>query len=602
MPNRIKRIAVFLLLVCLILLPLLAVKVRMDNASSSKSAVFVKDWAYRYSGEWNAIDNPRNPPGRDGDNILWLRTVLPNGDWSDPCLVAQMYHKFELYSDQGLIYRFGDMSEAGSTVYEGNPPRIIPVPAELLGKPVYFRVFSNQRYIGILNEAYVDSKADVILHWFRSDTDQVVIGSFYLMFAIVGVFLYGFNRTQPYFLSFSGFTLLLGLNTISRLNVIYLLYDHSLFWKYVELTCFYLGETCLIAFLAHFLGGGWKGMLRKLWIVHLLYTLLAIPLNAMGWVHIPASLFIYQLLLGVSILIVLLQICYYAKNGSSEARIVMVGLLALCVFGGIDLCDSLLFGEWELPSLNDIGLLYFIATLFYVLVRRLLRINLSLHNAQKLTLVGQLAAGVAHEIRNPVTVLTGFLSLMQKGSANKNHMAIMKSELERINAIVSDFLQLAKPASPLFKPYRLDNILNETATMFEAHAYAKGIEIQRQFDKELPEVVCDCNQLKQVFINLVKNAIEAMDNPGRLRIQAHCASHDAVVIRFSDQGRGIPEADLNRIGEPFYTTKNGGTGLGIMICQNIIASHGGTLQIFSKLHEGTTFEITLPLSPAGAGR
>lgn len=215
--------------------------------------------------------------------------------------------------------------------------------------------------------------------------------------------------------------------------------------------------------------------------------------------------------------------------------------------------------------------------------------------SEKLSIVGQMAAGVAHEIRNPLTSLKGFVQLMQtKVAGYNNYFDIMLEELDRINFIVSEFLVIAKPQSVRFTPKDPLQILQSTIMLLNSQAIIHNVDLITAADPELPHIHCDENQIKQVFINILNNAIESMPDGGNIHIELRNAGEDEIVIRFIDQGSGIPEDRLPRLGEPFYTTKEKGTGLGLMVTFKIIESHGGRMKIMSEIGRGTTVEIRLP--------
>lgn len=216
--------------------------------------------------------------------------------------------------------------------------------------------------------------------------------------------------------------------------------------------------------------------------------------------------------------------------------------------------------------------------------------------ADKLNAVGQLAAGLAHEIRNPLTSLRGFLQIMQSGRVNKEeYFDIMLSEIDRINSIVNEFLVIARPYQTSFQKQNLVRILQSVVTLLEAQAALNNIEIRMEVEARIPLVECSEMEIKQVFVNVLKNAIEAMPHGGVIRIIA-LLQESGVLIRFIDQGVGIGENQFPRLGEPFFTTKEKGTGLGLMMCYKIIGDHKGEINISSALHEGTTFDIILPLT------
>ncbi|OPH60255.1 hypothetical protein BC351_17305 [Paenibacillus ferrarius] len=216
--------------------------------------------------------------------------------------------------------------------------------------------------------------------------------------------------------------------------------------------------------------------------------------------------------------------------------------------------------------------------------------------SDKLSAVGQLAAGVAHEIRNPLTALKGFLQLLKTNNEREQYyIEIMQKELQRIEFIVNEFLFVSKPQATHFVTRTVDSIVMSTIELLQPQALLGNIEIAAEIAPGLPMVSCDEHQIKQVFINILKNALEAMDQGGTLRIEAEPDAYGRnITIRFIDQGCGIAPERLPKLGEPFYSTKEKGTGLGLMVCYRIIEAHGGLMQIRSKLEEGTTVEITLP--------
>ncbi|WP_367755491.1 PAS domain S-box protein [Ammoniphilus sp. 3BR4] len=219
-----------------------------------------------------------------------------------------------------------------------------------------------------------------------------------------------------------------------------------------------------------------------------------------------------------------------------------------------------------------------------------------LRKSDRLSIVGQLAAGVAHEIRNPLATLSGFVQLLnEQSSENKHYYDIMLSELDRINFIVSEFMMLAKPQVLEFEQKDLKKILHHVITLANTQAIMNKIDITATWPKNLPLITCGENQLKQVFINILKNAMEAMPWGGELAIQVHRPNPDYVVIQFKDQGIGIPEDRIERLGEPFYSTKEKGTGLGLMVSYKIIEAHGGRLLIESEVGKGTTVDVVLPV-------
>ncbi|WHY91683.1 ATP-binding protein [Neobacillus cucumis] len=217
-----------------------------------------------------------------------------------------------------------------------------------------------------------------------------------------------------------------------------------------------------------------------------------------------------------------------------------------------------------------------------------------LQKSEKLALLGQMAAGIAHEIRNPLTSIRGFIQLFKSGETHPDYFDIVLSELDRINSIVGEFLVLAKPTAAVFIEKDVKNLIKDVVTLINNQSILNNVQIYVEFDSDLPMVMCEENQLKQVFLNLMKNAIEAMPTGGQIDVKVKRKEDGKILIQIIDQGVGIPEDRIPTLGEPFYTTKEKGTGLGLMTCYKIIESHNGEIKITSVVEEGTTVEIMLP--------
>ncbi|WP_256976091.1 ATP-binding protein [Paenibacillus sp. MY03] len=222
-----------------------------------------------------------------------------------------------------------------------------------------------------------------------------------------------------------------------------------------------------------------------------------------------------------------------------------------------------------------------------------------LRRSEKLSIIGQLAAGVAHEVRNPLTTLRGFVQLhKQTGSLSETHLDLMLSELDDINMIVSEFLVLAKPQANQYARVEIVPIIRDIVMIMESEARLNGVMLSYEAEENTPDVFVVGSQIKQVMINLIKNGIEAMPGGGgKLDIRVAPADKDEVVIQVIDQGYGISEEDLPRLCEPFFTSKSQGYGLGLMVCQQIIDNHKGSLSFCSTLGEGTCVEVRLPAAP-----
>jgi PAS domain S-box-containing protein len=249
------------------------------------------------------------------------------------------------------------------------------------------------------------------------------------------------------------------------------------------------------------------------------------------------------------------------------------------------------------PCLNEQGKPYRYVS-FRIDITNRKKAEEQLRRSERIAAAGQLASGIAHEIRNPLAAIKWSLQFLRscERKEQENHIDLILSELERIDSIVGDFLKLAKPDSVSFHDRDVRVLLEQIVRLMNTQAMRNHVQFVLDCENEIPLIHCEENQLKQVFINLIKNALEAMPNGGTLTIQVQRDGADKIRIRFVDQGHGIPAEYLPRLGEPFFTTKEKGTGLGLMISHKIIEDHGGKMWITSEVNRGTTVEILLPIA------
>ncbi len=229
----------------------------------------------------------------------------------------------------------------------------------------------------------------------------------------------------------------------------------------------------------------------------------------------------------------------------------------------------------------------------------------------RLAALGEMAAGLAHEIRNPLSSIKGAVQYLDPKAlppAESELMEVLVDEVNRLNNVVTQFLEYARPMRTTFQPANINEVLAKTMKLLQGHELPERVEVRLELEPELPQVSCDADQLKQVFINLTLNAAQAMPKGGALTVvtrrpranEWHLDEKEPryignqVELRFTDTGGGIPEEVRSRLFIPFYTTKEKGTGLGLAICQRIVKNHGGTIEVESRPGEGTTFILRLP--------
>jgi two-component system sensor histidine kinase HydH len=221
--------------------------------------------------------------------------------------------------------------------------------------------------------------------------------------------------------------------------------------------------------------------------------------------------------------------------------------------------------------------------------------------SQRLASVGRLAAGVAHEIRNPLSSIKGFATYFKERYPDRpddqQTADIMIQEVDRLNRVVGQLLEFARPISVKRQPISLQALLNDSIKLIKDRAAEKNISIQTQNNTRVDGVRIDPDRINQVLLNLYLNAIDSMKSGGELKVEISSdTQHRDVVIQISDTGDGISRENLSKIFEPYFTTKSTGTGLGLAIAHNIIEAMGGKITVESDTEAGTTFSITIPIS------
>jgi signal transduction histidine kinase len=226
--------------------------------------------------------------------------------------------------------------------------------------------------------------------------------------------------------------------------------------------------------------------------------------------------------------------------------------------------------------------------------------------ADRLASLGTLAAGLAHEIRNPLVAIKTFTQLLPERFDDeefRNYFtSVAAGEIDRISTLITELLEFSRPSGPFFQQENLNGILDKMITLIKTEAKQKELEIETTLADDLPTVTVDKEQIKQVFINILLNAIQATPEKGTISIVTRkiAKSNGApgfVQVEISDTGIGIPEEELDKIFTPFFTTRAKGSGLGLAITHQIIQEHEGTIDVRSAVHKGTTFSINLPINP-----
>jgi signal transduction histidine kinase len=236
-------------------------------------------------------------------------------------------------------------------------------------------------------------------------------------------------------------------------------------------------------------------------------------------------------------------------------------------------------------------------------ISRLQAIQERLHQAEKLSALGKLGAGVAHEIRNPLNAISLAVQRLrrefrpvesEKQEPYEHITQVLRDEIQRLNGIVEEFLSLSRTSRLDLRPQSMAQLLERTLSLFQEEAEAKGVELRKRWASLDRPVRMDARKMQQALLNILRNALESTTTEGVVVVSCDEPGRNMTRIRIRDNGKGIDEGEERLIFDPFHTTKTNGTGLGLAIAHEIIAAHGGEIRVASRSGVGTTFEILLP--------
>jgi len=227
------------------------------------------------------------------------------------------------------------------------------------------------------------------------------------------------------------------------------------------------------------------------------------------------------------------------------------------------------------------------------------RLQADVKQREKMAAIGNLAAGIAHEVRNPLSSIKGyatyFAGLFDEGSENRKAATVMIAETERLNRVISELLDFSRPSDFKFREANPASVLDTVSRLLQQDAADQGVEVSVEVEPDLPKGEMDPDRMVQALLNIGINGVQAMEPGGGLTLRARRAE-DGLLIEVEDTGQGIPEKDLETIFDPYYTTKSQGTGLGLAVVRKIVEGHGGSVHVASTPGKGTVFAITLPQS------
>lgn len=230
------------------------------------------------------------------------------------------------------------------------------------------------------------------------------------------------------------------------------------------------------------------------------------------------------------------------------------------------------------------------------------RLEEQMQRTDRLAALGEIAAGVAHEIRNPMTSIKGFVQLietgMEAGDSRRKYTGIVTAEVDRLNKMVRELLYYARPSESLKLAVDINGILTDTLLLVNLNASRQDVQVETVYGEGLPQVVVDQEQMKQVFLNILINAVQAVGPRGHVRVESLAVDRGVAVV-VEDNGKGIDPSQVPRLFDPFFTTRSNGTGLGLAVVQKIVDLHHGVVEVESRPGKGTRFTVVLPVKTRG---
>ncbi|OBZ08774.1 hypothetical protein A7975_26940 [Bacillus sp. FJAT-26390] len=550
--------------------------------------------------------------------VAWVRIKLPEFDLARPALSINNLSARDvtIYINEKIVYE-------SYRNYSFNKNEIIlPLIPQESNQNIYLKLATSTGLIGIKGKLTLGEYQYLDKSYMKYGFLDVILGAA-LVFIALGLLLCFLFIKKIYLAAANSLTIII-------LSVGIMIFTNSSFlhkfYPQVGVTAYYsfdMASTLLMPsiflFFEQVFGKGPYQLISRFRKIHMWFALVNIAFFVVGflldgvrnWYSIYGSaVFALFILLSNILLIVLLVI--YCRQKNTEAIILSTGFSMFAAIGGGELVWYYLKGMDYYMFVWKWGILCFLGALVIILARRSIHnyeqlmkyskqmeiFNLELQRSEKMDIISQLAASVAHEVRNPLQVTRGFLQIIGEKASNekdKTFMLLAIEELDRAAEIITDFLTFAKPQLEHSTILNIGEELQQIEGILVPLATMQGGIITVELESEL-YVRGNSSKFKQALINIIKNSIEAFGQNGAIHIRAYeHESTNKVIIHIKDNGEGMNEADLKRLGEPYYSKKTKGTGLGLMVTFRIIEVMNGTLHFSSEKGVGTEATIEFPL-------
>ncbi|GGD94292.1 MFS domain-containing histidine kinase [Paenibacillus nasutitermitis] len=567
--------------------------------------------------EWKEVrlaDNNLSVQSKNDSSIM-MRIKLPALGDHDGLYIKKLYaNRVRIYESGHLIYKM-DYN------YQYDVHRIlVPLSSQSPDRMIEILADSDSERVGAASEILVGRYQKLESTYMKENLMDLFLGCAFIFVSLImmltAIFLSPQQRRS--WLSLSVMILSIGALMISYEPFLYIFFGQygKLFVSSFDIALL-LFLPSLIIFFENMFGPGYYGIfskLRRFQTVFSLFVLVCLAFDEATHLRFHEFYFFLSVkILGIVMVVqfvtIVISTIIYAAKGSKEALILSVGIGIFALFGVGELVWFYLVSEFYDFRFWKLGIVAFVCSLIILLGRKMAHTHnktvqyskelevysQKLQLSEKTEVISQLAASVAHEVRNPLQVSRGFLQLMQERSEDpkeQNYMNLAIEELDRASDIITNYLSFAKPQPDTVETLNLSEQLKHVKGMLLPLADLQGGRIEIQIHPELL-VTGNAGKIKQIFVNLMKNSIEATGENGLIKLWAY-EKKGSVIIHLEDNGEGMDETMLARIGEPYLTNKSKGTGLGMMVTFQLIEHMGGELQFSSKIGIGTEAIIRLP--------
>ncbi|MGF7047049.1 signal transduction histidine kinase [Paenibacillus sp. DS2015] len=574
------------------------------------------------SGKWTWLKaNQALPADRSKSDAAWIKLQLPPLELPYPALLINPIYaqKVSVYINTTLIYEVN--RDYG---YDLNKI-LLPLHQKDGGKDIYIHVQTNIKSseIGLLEELRIGDYSTMINVFVRENLIDVILGSSVIFIALIMLICTLFLKKvqMPNWLSLSIVLISIGTLILTYSPFLYTyygeygkvfvsLFDISLYVCFPGLT--YIFETMI--------GKGYRSIIRKYRKFQVAYSLFGLAFmfvnllahNALFDLYYVFSVTILGILIIIQGILLVTSAGYYASKRNKDAIIISAGF---AVFSLCGISEMIWFyikdGDYNL-FMWKWGVMGFVMSLIVLLGRKfalnhqrvveyskeLALFNNELQRSEKMDIISELAASVAHEVRNPLQVTRGFLQLLEEKSngKEKGYLKLALEELERASNIITDFLTFAKPEIEQVATLDISGEFKHIEGILIPLANLQGGSLHTSIPPGLT-IEGNSSKFKQAFINMIKNSIEALEDHGFIHIWAY-QEKDQIIIHIQDNGEGMGEAEIMRLGEPYYSNKTKGTGLGLMVTYRIIEAMKGNIKFKSEKGIGTEAIITFPATAA----